>query len=106
MSWTAPKPGLNYRVKVFFVDDTYWDDGNRTTSRSHDFATLSEAVGFKLKIVEAGSYPTTSSVTGEPLDRAIDADDVNIYKWRTDKPQWGWLVLKDDAISMLGDIVD
>lgn len=108
MSWNPPKPGINYRVKVFIVDDTYWDDGNRTTNRAHDFATLAEAVAFKAKTVEAGRYATTSWVTDEPLERGIDADDVQLYKWDVGEPgkTIGWVTLKDDAITLLGGLND
>jgi len=46
MSWSAPKPGIKFRVCVFIVDDTYWDEGNRTTARGHDFAELGDAYEF------------------------------------------------------------
>ena len=107
MGFSEPKDGIKYRVCAFIVDDTYWDDGNRTTSRDHDFKTLPEAVAFQQKARKKGWYETTSWVTREPLRRYLGHDDFHIYRWVGDKkPRPTWEMIKDDdIISLLGGLV-
>ena len=106
MSWREPKDGIRFRVCAFIVDDTYWDDGNRTTSRDHDFTTLGEAVAFRQVAIKAGWYETVSLVTQEKLRRHLDADAFRLYRWIADKkPRPGWeMVESSDLITLLGGL--
>ena len=108
MGFGKPKDGIKFRVCAFIVDDTYWDDGNRTTSRNHDFATLGEAVAFQQEASKTGWYETVSWVTREKLRRHLDADDFRLYRWvpaKTTGP--GWLMVEDgDLITLLGGLTE
>jgi hypothetical protein len=101
VSWTEPEIGFSFRVKVFVVDDTYWDDGNRTTSRYHDFADLNQALAYKADTVKAGMFKLHSAVTGVLFSRHVDEDDVHVYKWTDGK--WNQLNTTD-IVTMLGQI--
>lgn len=96
MSWAKPRLGVRFRVIVYIVDDTYWDDGNRTTSRVHDFAELGEAYEFISTSRKSGWYETVSGVTREKLRRRLDPDSFCLYEWKR-----GWNRLKDDDILAL-----
>jgi hypothetical protein len=101
VSWNPPDAGFHFRVKVFVVDDTYWDDGNRTTSRSSDFRTLKEALDYQTGVLKARQFKLTSGVTGVLFSRSVDADDVHVYKWFDSK----WHQLNStDVVTMLGQI--
>ena len=106
MSWSAPDEGFSFRVKVFVVDDTYWDDGNRTTSRLRDFKLLAEALAYKASVVKKGRFTTTSGHTGKEFTKHVDDDDVCVYRWLTGakpRPKWAQL-FNDDAVSLLGEL--
>ena len=79
--WSAPKAGNEYRVNVHFVDDSYWDDGNRSTHRSHDYPNLVEAVRASRDFLAEGYYTATSGVTGKKVTKSIDEDDVLLWRW-------------------------
>jgi hypothetical protein len=97
VSWTEPKIGDKFRVCVFIVDDTYWDDGNRTTSRDHDFAELSEAYKFLTEARKRGWYETTSWETRQKLRRHLNHDDFILYLHTAE----GWRRIDDDEILTL-----
>jgi hypothetical protein len=94
MIWTTPAKGINYRVCVYIVDDTYWDDGNRSTHRLHDFAGLSEAHEFLTAAREKGWYETISRVTDEKLRRHLDPDSFILYRYDGED----WRKVNDDEI--------
>ncbi len=100
MSWAAPKKGIKFRVCVWIVDNTYWDDGNRTTSRAHDFAELSEAFEFLEKARKQGWYETTSRETGEALRRHLDPDAFRLYRY-----DGNWRQIDDDEILTLLSLI-
>jgi len=100
MGWSTPKPGIKFRVVVFIIDDTYWDDGNRTTSRDHDFATLAEAVDFLLSARKNGWYETVSRETHKPLRRHLAPDSFCLFRYDGD-----WLSVEDTDILTLLSLV-
>ena len=93
MIWSSPDKGINYRVCVYIVDDTYWDDGNRTTQRRHDFAGLAEAHEFLTESRKKGWYETTSCTTDEKLRRHLDPDCFVLYRYDED-----WHRVNDDEL--------
>lgn len=100
MSWNPPEEGKTFRAGVFVVDDTYWDDGNRTTRRDHDFATLSEAVAFKRDALMKRWYETTSWQTKERFRKWLDDDDVRLYRY-----DGKWREVEDcDLVTLLGEV--
>lgn len=96
MSWSHPMNDVKYRVCVFIIDNTYWDDGNRTTSRDHDFSDLAEAYEFLTSARKRGWYETTSWVTREKLRRHLDPDAFRLYRYGG---EWHWV--NDDEILTL-----
>lgn len=99
--WGQPAEGLHYRVNVHFVDDSYWDDGNRSTHRSHDYATLAEAVKSRNTFIDTGRYTAKSWVTGGQVTKGVGEDDVILWRWSGEK----WLrVEADSVIDLLGEI--
>lgn len=103
MSFSTPADGIRFRACVFVVDDTYWDDGNRTTSRDHDFATLAEAVAFKRAALKKRWYEATSWHTGERFRKWVDDDDdVRLYRF-----DGKWHEVKDcDLVTLLGEVAE
>ena len=96
MSWIKPRKGIRFRVCVFIVDDTYWDDGNRTTSRDHDFIELAEAFEFLNAARKQGWYETTSGVTGDKLRRHLDPDAFHLYRYDGE-----WHMINDGELLTL-----
>jgi len=43
-----------YRVRISFVDDSYWDDGSRWTSETFKFNKRQEAINFARKAISHG----------------------------------------------------
>lgn len=56
------KKTIKYVVRYGFVDDTYWDDGNRFTNRTKTFPTWDEAFKF-YKTIHKGWVSEVSRVT-------------------------------------------
>ena len=96
VNWGEPRAGIRFRVGVYIVDDTYWDDGNRTTSRAHDFAKLDEAFEFLTTSRKEGCYETVSGVTGKTLRRHLDPDAFCLYQYTE-----GWRQVADDELLTL-----
>ena len=94
---------MDWRVAVNFVDDTYWDDGQRWTNRYHEVATLGEAVAMRRDLVKAGRYQATSHVTEETAWFSLyDETHVNIHR-RGEDGKWTRLE-KQDIVSLLGSV--
>lgn len=72
-----------YVVRVTFVDNTYWDDGQRWTSRWHDFDGIAQAMDFKraiLKGADRGMYQATSYVTNKTDWFGVDEDSIRLFR--------------------------
>ena len=48
------KSVTKYKVRVAFVDDSYWDDGSRWTSETFRFDKRQEAIDFAKKCISEG----------------------------------------------------
>ena len=48
------KSVTKYRVRIAFVDDSYWDDGSRWTSETFKFAKRQEAIDFANSSIAKG----------------------------------------------------
>lgn len=94
-----------FRASVHFVDNTYWDDGNRYTCRYHGFATLAEAIEFRQKTLKVKWYEATSWVTGE-TDKFCLHDESYVHLDRRDVSGKWKRIKKPDAISLLGQVAD
>lgn len=80
---------VRYTVRVAFVDDSYWDDGSRWTSRKFEFKSQKEAIGFALEATTKGC--TVKGQNGELRIRPA-TEDVTVerhstiqVKWKTDE---------------------
>lgn len=71
-----------YELKVFFIDDTYWDDGNRYAHRAYRYLTLKEAHARMNDILENGL--TTMGLGGIKTFR-IEKDEIHIHKLTREK---------------------
>jgi len=87
-------------VCVFIVDDTYWDEGNRTTARGHDFAELGDAYEFLDAARKKGWYETISVVTKEKLRRHLGPDAFRLYRH-----DGHWQQVGDDEILTLLSLI-
>ncbi len=97
---------VSFAVRVTFVDNTYWDDGSRWTTRWHKFDSLGEAVNFRLLLVGRGHYETTSRVTGETSSFSVCEDDVAIFRVDGDGMRSQITVNGgNDVVSYLGAVV-
>ena len=54
-----------YSIVVGFVDNTYWDDGSRYTSRRINCVSETDMKNQLAKFFETGKIQATSSQTGE-----------------------------------------
>jgi hypothetical protein len=93
---------MKFRVAVNFVDDTYWDDGQRWTNRYHEVATLGEAVAMRRELVAAGRYQATSQVTGKTDWFSLHDETYVAVHMRVDG-KWTRLE-KQDIITLLGTV--
>lgn len=84
---------MSFRITYHFVDDTYWDDGNRTTSRTKEVASYSDAVDFVRSIVKKGTIET-SRETGKSKRFHIDKKSVRVSQVTTRDYPW-WYILDD-----------
>jgi pterin-4a-carbinolamine dehydratase len=87
---------MTYKVTYYFVDDTYWDDGNRTTSRNKEFKTYDQAVDFAKEIVAKGTRET-SRQTGKTQDFRVDKSSVLIEEIVISVTRYPWWVVLDDS---------
>lgn len=71
------KSVTKYRVRIAFVDDSYWDDGSRWTSETFKFAKRQEAIDFALKATIQGL--TVDGQNGKVNFRP-DKRDVTIFR--------------------------
>lgn len=71
------KSTTKYRVRIAFVDDSYWDDGSRWTSETFRFDKRQAAIDFAKKAISDGCTMSgqNGSVTAWP-----DKRDVTIFK--------------------------
>jgi hypothetical protein len=82
-----------YRVTYYFVDNTYWDDGNRTTSRKKEFDTYDEAIAFCKQAVAQG-VSEQSKVTRKTDKFRVDKDSIHLEEVVTKRYPW-WYVFND-----------
>jgi len=94
-----------FRASVHFVDNTYWDDGNRYTRRYHEFATLAGAVEFRRKTLKAKWYEATSYETGE-TDKFFLHDESHVHLDRLDGDGKWQRIKSPDVITLLGGVAD
>lgn len=87
------KTTTKYKVTYWFVDSTYWDDGNRTTSRKKEFKSYDEAVAFSKKIVAEGTEETSAHSRKTEKFR-IERDNVLIEEITSKQYPW-WGVFDD-----------
>lgn len=75
----------SYEVKIRFVDDSYWDDGSRWTSRTFRFDNLKEAVEFAREVYKAGRVVNGlhGTVTTRPSE-----DDIEVTRISTTRVKW------------------
>jgi hypothetical protein len=71
------KSEIKYRVRISFVDDSYWDDGSRWTSEIFRFKKRQDAINFAEEALKKGCTVTgqNSSLTIRP-----DKRDITIYR--------------------------
>lgn len=48
------KSTIKYKVRISFVDDSYWDDGSRWTSESYVFEKRQKAIDFAKDCIANG----------------------------------------------------
>lgn len=71
------KSTTKYRVRIAFVDDSYWDDGSRWTSETFRFNKRQEAIDFAKNSIAKGI--TIDGQSGK-VDVRPDKRDVTIFK--------------------------
>lgn len=71
------KSTTKYRVRIAFVDDSYWDDGSRWTSETFKFTKRQEAIDFAKNTIAKGI--TVDGQNGKVSFRP-NKDDVTIFR--------------------------
>lgn len=66
-----------WKVTVFFVDTSYYDDGNRTTSKSYEFDTEEECFSYVTKCFSGQT--TFRGQYGDVVSR-VEPRDISIVK--------------------------
>jgi hypothetical protein len=66
-----------YRVRISFVDDSYWDDGSRWASETFKFNKRQEAINFANNAIAKGIVVDGQS---GKVDVRSDKRDVTIFK--------------------------
>lgn len=84
----------NYVVHYWFIDSTYWDDGNRSTHREKEFTRQDIAVDFARGIVKNGTTET-SKVSGKTSKFTVSRDSIRVDKVITHTIPW-WAILDDE----------
>lgn len=72
MDISVIKKMVRYTIRWGFVDNTYWDDGNRYTNRQKTFHKFNEALEFYNEKVSCRSTIETSRVTNKTDTFHID----------------------------------
>lgn len=99
---------VNYIVHYSFVDTSYWDEGNRSTSRTRSFKTYEDAVKFCENAVSSGVIEAGEQ--GE-VATLLDKDDIYIEKVTSENIPWyrifqdkNYLVTKIERLIDRGDM--
>lgn len=71
------KSTIKYRVCVSYVDDSYWDDGSRWTSKTFKFDKRQESIDFAKECISKGC--TLPGQNGEVRTRPTK-EDIKIYR--------------------------
>jgi len=74
------KDRTTYVVRYSYVDNSYWDDGNRTTWGETSFTSIDDAISFCREIVRTNCVTTTSHTTDETKSFPAWSDSITVYK--------------------------
>lgn len=75
----------SYKVRIQYVDDTYWDDGSRWTSQFFPFQTRKAAIAFARTAVSDGC-----EVRGQRGTLLVRPDRSNVTVIRTSVTEVDW----------------
>lgn len=70
-----------YIIKVLFVDDSYWDDGSRWSTREFSFDTYKKSSEFYKKLKESGGFQGK----GHGGHKFFQYDEISIFRTETTK---------------------
>lgn len=75
---TAPAK-VQYLVVVSFIDNSYWDDGHRGTTRRYGFKDVEEFKSFYSNLVKTQKLKTRCRAGGE-REFDIYLEDIEVYR--------------------------